>query len=143
MTIRLPFLRTALAACAAAALIAATPAQAHSANPSDASALSMLPIAVSVAAPSMVLAAGAVFTVVAVEASASGAVWILERASDGARMTLRLSGDVAGAASLGVATAVTVSAVTTGWILVSAGKAIAFVPNEIGRALLHNERITR
>lgn len=143
MTIRLPFLRTALAACAAAALIAATPAQAHRTSPSDASALSMLPIAVSVAAPAMVLSAGAVFTVVAVEASASGAVWVLERASDGARMTLRLSGDVAGAASLGVAAAVTVSAVTTGWILVSAGKAIAFVPNEIGRALLHNERITR
>ncbi|HEX8375369.1 MAG TPA: hypothetical protein VF606_09335, partial [Geminicoccaceae bacterium] len=132
MTIR-PLLRHSLSACAAAALMATTPAHAHGANPSDASALSLLPIAVSVAAPAMVLSAGAVFTVVAVEASASGTLWILERASDGARMTLRLSGGVAAGASLGVAAAVTVSAVTTGWILVSAGRAIAFVPNEVGR----------
>ena len=143
MTHRRPFLRSALAACATAAILATAPAHAHRTGASDASALSLLPIAVSVAAPAMVLSAGAVFTVVAVEASADGAVWILERASDGARMSLRLSSDVAAGASLGVATAVTVSAVSAGWILVSAGKAIAFVPNEIGRALLHNERITR
>lgn len=143
MTTRRPSLRTALAACVAAAVLATAPAHAHRGGPSDASALSLLPIAVSVAAPAMVLSAGAAFTVVAVEASADGAVWVLERLSDGARTTLRLSGAAAGAASLGVATVVTVSAVSTGWILVSAGKAIAFVPNEIGRALLHNERITR
>ena len=135
--------RRTFAACIAAASIATAPAHAHRTGASEASALSMLPIAVSVAAPSMVLSAGAVFTVVAVESSAEGTVWILERASDGARTTLRLSGDAAAGASLGVATAVTVTAVSAGWILVSAGKAIAFVPNEIGKALLHNERITR
>jgi hypothetical protein len=32
---------------------------------------------------------------------------------------------------------------STGWVLSAAGEAIAFVPNEIGRALLYNERITR
>ena len=40
-------------------------------------------------------------------------------------------------------TAVVVSAVATGWVLSAAGAAIAFIPNELGRALLYNERVTR
>jgi hypothetical protein len=59
--------------------------------PSEASALSMLPIAVSVAAPAMILSAGAVLTVVAVESAAGGAVWVLERSSDGARASVTLA----------------------------------------------------
>lgn len=112
-------------------------------NASDASALSALPIAVSIAAPVMIISAGAALTVVAIQASATGSVWILERASDGARVTLTLSGQVVEGVSLGVGTAVTVTAITTGWVLSTASQAIALIPNEIGAALLYNERITR
>jgi hypothetical protein len=42
-----------------------------------------------------------------------------------------------------VGAAVTVTAVSAGWVLSAAGQVIAFVPNELGKALLHNERITR
>jgi hypothetical protein len=107
------------------------------------SALSALPIAVSVAAPVMILSAGAALTVVAVEGSATGAVWVLERASDGARATLRLSAQAAGGLSVAAGTVVVVAAVSTGWVLSTASRAIAFVPNEIGAALLYNERVTR
>jgi F0F1-type ATP synthase membrane subunit c/vacuolar-type H+-ATPase subunit K len=47
----------------------------------------------------------------------------------------------AGAASLAVGSAVTASAIGAGVILSAAGEAIAFIPNALGRALLHNERI--
>lgn len=110
---------------------------------SELSALSMLPIAVSVVAPLAVLSAGAALTVVAVEGSAVGSVWVLERASDGARASLTLSGELARGASVAVGSAVLVTALSAGWMLSSAGKVIAFVPNQIGRALLHNERVTR
>ncbi len=113
--------------------------RAHPPNASDASALSMLPLAVSVAAPAMFLSAGAMLTVVAVEASAAGVVCVLERASDGARASLTLSGNL----SVGVGTAVMVTAFSAGWVLSAAGRAIAYVPNEIGAALLYNERVTR
>ena len=73
---------TLLAAALSAALM--TTAHAHS-EASELSALSLLPAAVSVAAPSMLIAGGAVLTVVSVQASATGTVWVLERASDGAR----------------------------------------------------------
>ena len=127
-----------------AALLAATLATANAQSAvSEASALSALPIAVSVAAPVMLLSAGAMLTVVAVEASATGAVWVLERASDGARSTLRLSAQAAGGLSVAAGTVVVVTALSSGWVLSTASEAIAFIPNEIGTALLYNERVTR
>jgi hypothetical protein len=60
------------------AAFATRPAFAHS-EVSEASALSMLPVAVSVAAPSMLVAGGVVLTVVSVHASAVGTVWVQER----------------------------------------------------------------
>ena len=110
---------------------------------SQASALSALPIAVSIAAPVMIVSGGAVLSVVAIEASAEGTVWILQRASDGARASVRLSARAAGGVSVAVGTVVTVAAISTGWVLSAAGQAIAFIPNQVGAALLYNERITR
>lgn len=132
---------TTLAALVAA-LGAALPAQAHR-DASEASALSMLPVAVSVAAPVAILGSGAVLTVAAVQTVSGATVWVLERASDGARASITLSGELAAGASVAAGTVVAVSAVSTGWVLSAAGQAIAYVPNQLGRALLHNERITR
>ena len=128
----------ALAVCSAVL----RPAHAH--GPSEgASALSALPVALSVAAPVMLPSAGALLTVVAVEASAEGTVWVLERASDGARASVTLSAQAAGGLSVAAGTAVMVTAFSAGWVLSAAGQAIAYIPNEIGKALLYSERVTR
>lgn len=124
-----------------AALSLASMAQAHN-EASEASALSALPVAVSVAAPSMVLSAGVVLTVVSVQVVAGAAVWVVQRASDGARMVIRWGSQAAGVASVALGTAVTVTAVSAGYILSAAGQAIAFVPNALGASLLYNERFT-
>ena len=118
-------------------------AHAHRDASSELSALSLLPVAVSVAAPVALLAGGASLTVVAVEASATGTALVLERASDGMRETLYFSGQVLGGISRGVGTAILCTAVSTGYVLSAAGQVIAFVPNEIGAALLYNERLGR
>ena len=137
--------RFVLHSCIAATLFAGSlgRAWAHPPNASDASALSLLPIAVSVAAPAMILSAGATLTVVAVETSAAGTVWVLERASDGARASVTLSAQAAGALSVAAGTAVVATAFSAGWVLSAAGKAIAYIPNENGAALLYNEQVTR
>lgn len=110
---------------------------------SEASAISAIPVAVLVAAPAMLLAGGAVLTVVSVQISATGTVWVLERASDGAHATLQFAGSAAGASLAASGAAVVVTAVATGWLISTAGQAIAFVPNQIGASLLYNERVTR
>ncbi|RZL64141.1 MAG: hypothetical protein EOP81_09790 [Variovorax sp.] len=143
----------AIAACAAwgGAML---PLQAHA--QSDASvALSLLPVASAVGAVSVAGAAsgavvavpvalsvgGAVLTVVAVEASVDGVTYLLERASDGARASVKLAGGVAQGASIGIGSAVTVSVIGSGVVLSAAGEVLAFVPNALGRTLLHNERL--
>jgi hypothetical protein len=142
-----PAMKRLIHSMIAAAVFAGTLGSAHAHHhhpgPSDASALSMLPIAVSVAAPVMILSAGAMLSVVAVEATSAGTVWVLERASDGARASVTLGTAAAGGLSLALGTAVVVTAFSAGWVLSAAGRAIAYIPNEIGAALLYNERITR
>lgn len=140
---RFRFSAVVAAAAASAILIPAAPAARAHSELSEASALSLLPVAVSVAAPVALLVGGVVLTVVSVQASAVGTVWVLERASDGARATLHFSGHVAQGAALSIGGAVMVTALASGWVLSAAGQAIAFIPNEVGRALLYNERITR
>ena len=43
---------------------------------------------------------------------------------------------------VGVGTVVAVSVIGAGVVLSAAGEVLCFIPNELGRALLHNERIT-
>lgn len=148
-------LRIALcAATLAIALAAPHSALAYGRNsPFGPSAVSMLPLAsvviggaaVSVGAVALPVAlsvSGAVLVVKSVEVSARGTVCILERASDGARVTLELAPRASERAMLGVGQAVEVSVTATGTVLSVAGAAIAFIPNALGEALLHNERLT-
>lgn len=140
-------LRHCLAATAAVLAMATTlPVRAHdpSRDLSAASGLSLsVPVAISVAAPSALLVTGASFVVVSVEVLAEGTVWVLERASDGARMSIRFGAQMGEASVVAAGTLVVATVVAAGCVLSVAGEAIAFVPNEIGRALIHDERITR
>ncbi|QCB47142.1 hypothetical protein [Hydrogenophaga sp. PAMC20947] len=97
-------------------------------------AVSAVPVAFSVV--------GATLVVKAVEVTVSGTVYLLERASDGAQASVRVSGQAASAMSAGVGTVLVVSAIGTGVLLSAAGEVLAFIPNELGRALLHNEQLT-
>lgn len=93
------------------------------------------------ALPAALSVGGAVLTVVAVEASVEGTTYVLARASDGARASVRLAGRAAQGASVVVGTTVTVGVIASGVVLSAAGEVLAFVPNAVGRALLHNERL--
>ena len=95
------------------------------------------------AVPVVLSTAGAVLVVKAVEVSARGTVYVLERASDGAAASVEIIGKGAVGVSVGAGTLVTVGVIGSGVILSAAGEVIAFIPNALGRALLHNERVTQ
>jgi hypothetical protein len=86
------------------------------------------------------LAASATVVVDSIEGAGDASVVVLAGASDAARAALRLSGRAAHEASLAVGASVNVVAISSGYLLVAAGKVLAFVPNEMGRALLHHSR---
>ncbi len=126
-----------LSACLPMRAQAHTPDEAMSA----ASALSALPVAISVVAPAAVLSGGVVLTVASVQVVAGGTEWVLIRASDGTRVVVRWGSQAAGVASATVGTVVTVTALSAGHLLSVAGQAVAFIPNELGKALLYSERL--
>ena len=66
----------------------------------------------------------------------------MESASDGAQASVRLAGRAASGAVMGLGTVVAVSVIGTGVLLSTAGEVLAFIPNELGRALLYNEKVT-
>jgi hypothetical protein len=138
--------RSFLGALLAAPMLAgATQASAQSglSDANSSSALSLdLPVASLAVAPVMILSAGAVLTVTAVEASARGTVWVLERASDGVRASLELSAGAFAASMVVVGTVIVVTALSGGWLLSAAGEALCFVPNALGQSLFYSERIT-
>ncbi|RYF80592.1 MAG: hypothetical protein EOO29_13350 [Comamonadaceae bacterium] len=155
-TLRHTLTRLAAHLSLAGALLAVSAGPAHAQSEASA-AISLMPVAsvvgsatagsvaaASVAGTALVLPAalsvgGAVLTVVAVDASVRGTVFVLDRASDGAQVSVEVAGRAASGLVHGVGTVVSCSVIGTGVILSAAGEVLAFIPNALGRALLHNE----
>lgn len=135
---------------AACALWAASPVYAQSDVSIGLSALPLASVVVgasmggsegAVALPMVLSHAGGELVVRSVAASAQGTAYVLERAADGVSAVVQVSGQAAGALSVGVGTVVTTSAIGAGVIISAAGQVLAFIPNAVGQALLHNERL--
>ena len=92
---------------------------------------------------SAALGMGVGLTVVGISQTAGeAAVITLEKVGDGSRYTIRVSEAMLKEAGVAVGASVKTVAESTGYALVASGKLLAFIPNEIGMALLHQSRIT-
>jgi hypothetical protein len=130
----------------------ATPAHAKN-GLSELSEVAVMPVAsvvvaasavatIAVATPIALATDGAVLSVIAVKASAQGTVFVLERASDGARVSVEIAGKLAKSTALALNSTVKVSLLAAGTVLSVAGEVLAIIPSAIGAELLHSERIT-
>jgi hypothetical protein len=88
---------------------------------------------------SMLVASGQI-VVASVQTVGEGIVIVLKGASEAGGASIQLSAQAARGLSLAAGTVVSVVAVSTGHVLVLSGKAIAFIPNELGQALLHHSK---
>lgn len=136
------------------ALCAAWPVHADASLSEASVAVSLAPVALSIGAvsatgvalsaiPAGLLSAGATLVVVSVEVVGGATVWVLERVSDGVRISVKAAGRLAEGVIVSTGAAVTVSVIGAGTILSAAGEVIAFIPSEIGKALLYNEQVSR
>ena len=123
-------------------LAIAGPAQAQS-EASRVSGESLVPVAISVALPVVLVAGTGSIVVTGVQASTDGVVWLVENVADGVKGSIRFAADAAGASAIVAGTVVVVTVVGTGMLLSAAGHVIAFIPNEIGRSLSYNQRVSR
>jgi hypothetical protein len=110
---------------------------------SEVSEASSVQIAISVALPVVLVAGVASIVVTGVQASAEGTVWIVESAADGVKGSICFAGQALGASAIAVGTVVVVTVAATGMVLSAAGHVIAFIPNEIGRTLSYNQRVSQ
>jgi len=124
------------------AFAAVGPARAQR-SPSEISEASLVPVAISVTLPVVLVAGVGSVVVTGVQASAEGTVWVVENVADGVKGSICFAGHVVGGVSVAVGTVITVTAVATGMVLSAAGHVIAFIPNEIGRSLSYNQRVSR
>ncbi|MDE1713640.1 hypothetical protein PWG14_13790 (plasmid) [Chromobacterium amazonense] len=65
----------------------------------------------------------------------------LESVQGGAKLLVKVSGDAVKASGAVVGSAVQISATATGTLLVTSGKVLAFIPNQIGTALLEHSKV--
>lgn len=118
---------------------AAMPAAARD-SVEDGSSASVAMSVMALAVPVWAAHQGSEFVVRAVNATAQGVELSLQGVSGAIETSATIATEVAEAASVGVGTSVRVVAESTGHALVASGVLLAFVPNEIGRALLHHSR---
>ncbi len=91
---------------------------------------------------STALAAGGAFVVIGVvEGSADVSSVTLKNIANGSQYIVNVSGKAAKEASVMASTSVRVVAESTGYAVLASGKLLAFIPNAIGQALLHQSQV--
>ena len=109
---------------------------------SQVSEASLVPVAISAAVPVVLLAGAGAIVVTAVQASAEGTVWVVRNVADGVEGSICFAGQLAGTAAVAAGTVVVVTAVESGRVVSAAGRVVAFIPNQIGRTLSYNQRVS-
>ncbi len=89
----------------------------------------------------LTVTASGIIVVESVKLVGDSTVVVLKNSVDGSRATLQLSGNIIKNGAIISGAVIETSAVATGHLLISAGKVIAFIPNEIGKALIHHEQV--
>ena len=139
------FAATSLSAIALLSALPASAADLSSASAQSSRAVSMVSVAV-VGGTVVAIADGSKFVITSVEELGDGVVYFLKDFSTNATLSIKTSARAsqkgAEAASAAVGKTVTVVADASGHALIASGKVIAYIPNEIGKSLLHNKPST-
>jgi hypothetical protein len=87
--------------------------------------------------------AGASFVVAGISVTSDTSVIVLRDLASGSQTSVRIAADVVRAVSIDVGDTVSAVAETTGVSLIAGGRLVAFIPNEVGRALVYTARSTQ
>ena len=80
-------------------------------------------------------------SVTGVTTTSTGVSYVIERASDGLKLTVEVLSGGAAKVSAVVGTAVTATVVGSGVVLAASGQALGFIPNALGKTLLGSEKV--
>ncbi len=127
-----------------AALLASAPSWADASRASANSSVGLSVATGSIVAGTASLIVGsAILTVEAIEKTGESVVVVLKGASETATVSVKIAASAVGTTSLAVGSAVRVVAEASGYALYSGAKLIAFIPNEIGKSLVHHSEVKK
>lgn len=129
--------------CLAFMLLMPLAALAQSDAASQVSAVSAEPASVAVEAAFEAIPEGTRWIVKGVANSATGASVVLEASGHAAVVSVGVSLEAAGDLAHAVGRTVEIVATSTGHVVYLGSEAIAYVPNALGREMLHHREITR
>ena len=89
------------------------------------------------------LATTASLAVIAVETVGESVVVVLNDVSTGASISIKASGEALGQGVMAVGTVLAVAAGVAGYSIYQGSRLIAFIPNEIGKSLVHHSKVTQ
>lgn len=75
-----------------------------------------------------------------IEKVGEGTVFVLKNVSTGVKVSVQTAGASVGTASVALGTVFTVVTDASGHAIMASGKMIAFIPNEVGKSLIHSRR---
>lgn len=141
-------LRTSFLAIAlTTASLAGTPAMAFdcggSCNASNASAVMSEGVGIVLSGSVSAVAASGQLIIETVEAGADTVTIVVKASGKAASATIKLSGKAIKKVGFVAGQAIEMSAITTGYFLVLSGKAVAFIPNEVGQALIDHKKVSQ
>lgn len=111
-----------------------------SCNGSNASATMSEGVGLVLAGSLSAVAASGQLVVEGVEKTAEGMIVVIKGSGKAASATVKLSGKAVKGLSIAVGEVVELTVLSTGYMLYYSGKAIAFIPTEVGKALIENAK---
>ncbi len=136
-----------LAIALTTASLAGAPAMAFdcggSCNASNASAVMSEGVGIVLSGSVSAVAASGQLIIETVEAGADTVTIVVKASGKAASATIKLSGKAIKKVGFVAGQAIEMSAITTGYFLVLSGKAVAFIPNEVGQALIDHKKVSQ
>lgn len=114
-----------------------------SCNASNASAVMSEGVGIVLSGSVSAVAASGQLIIETVEAGADTVTIVVKASGKAASATIKLSGKAIKKVGFVAGQAIEMSAITTGYFLVLSGKAVAFIPNEVGQALIDHKKVSQ
>jgi len=109
---------------------------------SEGSAVSAVSVGLSTgSAVLQALPEGSELVIESVTAAGKTSIVMVRASANGARASFEVSSEMCGRFALGAGKVVTLSANASGNLIRTSGEVIAFVPNELGRSLIHHREL--
>lgn len=138
--------RTSLLVAALTTTMITTPAMAldcgGSCNASNASAVMSEGVGIVLSGSVSAVAASGQLLIEAVEAGADTVTIVVKASGKAASTTIKLSGKAIKKVGFVAGQVIELTAISTGHFLVLSGKAVAFIPNEVGQALIDHKKVS-